>query len=49
MDWNNGKAGTSSVMLIVDTKYDDTKFLIVIGENESEIMKMIGELPKESG
>lgn len=49
MDWNNGRAGTP---ITPDTgSLEDvltTLSALVVGDKESEIMKMIGQLPKET-
>ena len=47
VDWNNGRAGRlMGVLLYVFALYTDHGPALVVGENESEIMKMIGQIPK---
>ena len=45
MDWNNGRAGMTS-----SCKYRNVRLTrgLVVGDNESEIMKMINQLPKDT-
>ncbi len=38
--------GLMDVSLYVFALYTDQKPALVVGENESEIMKMIGQIPK---
>lgn len=46
VDWNNGRAGMS-----LGRKWmpgEETNLEVVVGENESEIMKLVKALPKET-
>lgn len=51
VDWNNGRAGTYSVSQtgIFQGCIGHYLLLLVVGENESEILKLVKSLPKETG
>lgn len=49
VDWNNGRAGTWQTPYHDQIKQSIANGAAVVGDNESEIMKLVRELPKEAG
>jgi len=51
VDWMNARAGTSSSTCGIKTDFkdqDELTVISVVGDNESEIMKLLRTLPKET-